>query len=61
MERSFTTTKGCARNTPSWVGRTAWRGNGLYVAVYSYLVFHEKMTVIELTVPGIWRFYTSPR
>ena len=28
MECSFTNTKGCARNTPSWVV-TAWRGHRL--------------------------------
>ena len=33
MECSFTTTKDCVRNTPSWVARTARQGHRLYVAV----------------------------
>jgi hypothetical protein len=38
MECSFTTTKGCARNTPSWVARTACQGHGLYIGVSAHSV-----------------------
>jgi len=47
MEYSFTTAKGYAKNTPSWVGRTAWQDRGLCAAwpAYSYrALFPNRMT-----------------